>query len=66
MLARLHLVGSIDERLQILDDTLLHEVGGVTDFEPYRADRAAPLAPDFFVPESMPAPPGVTLAARIR
>lgn len=46
----------------LIDDTLLHEVGGVTDFEPYRVDPAVPLAPDFFVPEASVPPPGVTVA----
>ena len=48
-----------------IDDTLLHE-HGVRDFEKYRVDPAVELAPDFFVPDSMPPPPGVTLAARKR
>jgi citronellol/citronellal dehydrogenase len=41
-----------------IDDTLLSE-HGVKDFEKYRVDPSAELAPDFFVPESSPAPPGV-------
>lgn len=45
----------------IIDDTFLHEKGGVTDFEHYRIDKAKPLAPDFFVPQDIPPPPGVTL-----
>ena len=48
-----------------IDDTLLHE-HGMRDFEKYRVDPGAELAPDFFVPDSMPPPPGVTLAARTR
>jgi citronellol/citronellal dehydrogenase len=48
-----------------IDDTLLHE-HGVTDFEKYRVDRSAELAPDFFVPDSIPAPPGVILGPRMR
>jgi citronellol/citronellal dehydrogenase len=48
-----------------IDDTLLHE-HGVRDFEKYRVDPSSDLAPDFFVPDSMPPPPGVTLAARKR
>ena len=46
----------------LIDDTFLHEVGGVTDFEPYRVDPKAELAPDFFVPDGIPAPPGVVLS----
>jgi citronellol/citronellal dehydrogenase len=49
----------------LIDDTLLYE-HGVTDFEKYRVDRHAELAPDFFVPDFIPPPPGVTLAARMR
>ena len=48
-----------------IDDTLLAE-HGVTDFEKYRVDRNVDLAPDFFVPESYKAPPGVKLADRMR
>ena len=48
-----------------IDDTLLYE-HGVRDFEKYRVDPSLELAPDFFVPDSMPPPPGVTLAARMR
>jgi citronellol/citronellal dehydrogenase len=46
----------------LIDDTFLHKVGGVTDFERYRVNRSVPLAPDFFVPDDIPPPPGVTLA----
>lgn len=46
----------------LIDDTFLHEVGGVTDFEHYRADKSKPLAPDFFVPADSVPPPGVKLA----
>ena len=46
----------------LIDDTFLHEAGGVTDFEGYRVDPSVPLAPDFFVPESSTPPPGVVLA----
>jgi citronellol/citronellal dehydrogenase len=48
-----------------IDDTLLYE-HGVKDFEKYRVDKSVELAPDFFVPDSYPPPPGVTLAARMR
>lgn len=46
----------------LIDDTFLHDVGGVTDFEPYRIDPSMPLAPDFFVPADSRPPPGVKLA----
>ena len=46
----------------LIDDTFLHEVGGVQDFEHYRVDATKPLAPDFFVPADSVPPPGVTLA----
>ena len=46
----------------LIDDTFLHEVGGVTDFEPYRVDPSVELAADFFVPDGIPAPPGVRIA----
>lgn len=45
----------------LIDDTFLHEVGGVTDFEHYRVDPSVELAPDFFVPAGIPVPPGVEL-----
>jgi citronellol/citronellal dehydrogenase len=48
-----------------IDDTLLYE-HGVKDFDRYRVDPASDLAPDFFVPDSIAPPPGVTLAARKR
>ena len=46
----------------LIDDTFLHEVGGIADFEGYRVDPSVELAPDFFVPDGIPAPPGVKLA----
>ncbi|MCB1483288.1 MAG: NAD(P)-dependent oxidoreductase [Hyphomicrobiaceae bacterium] len=46
----------------LIDDTFLHTVGGVTDFEAYRIDPSKPLAPDFFVPADSVPPPGVVLA----
>jgi citronellol/citronellal dehydrogenase len=46
----------------LIDDTVLHEMGGVTNFAKYGVDPAMPLAPDFFVPENCPPPPGVTIA----
>jgi citronellol/citronellal dehydrogenase len=39
----------------LIDDTLLYE-HGVTDFEKYRVDKSVELAPDFFVPDSIPPP----------
>jgi citronellol/citronellal dehydrogenase len=47
----------------LIDDTFLAGEG-VTDFEPYRVDPAAPLTPDFFVPDGIAAPPGVVVAPR--
>ena len=43
----------------LIDDTFLHTVGGVTDFERYRVDASKPLATDFFVPDDSVPPPGV-------
>jgi citronellol/citronellal dehydrogenase len=48
-----------------IDDTLLYE-HGVRDFEKYRVDPSLELAPDFFVPDSVPPPPGVELGKRVR
>jgi citronellol/citronellal dehydrogenase len=42
----------------LIDDTFLAGEG-VTDLSAYRIDASVPLAPDFFVPDSMPAPAGV-------
>lgn len=39
----------------LIDDTFLAS-RGVTDFDRYRVDPSKPLAPDFFVPDDMPAP----------
>jgi citronellol/citronellal dehydrogenase len=44
----------------LIDDTFL-AAEGITDFDRYRVDPSAPLAPDFFVPDSPPPPPGVTI-----
>src|SRR5499427_1062490 len=44
----------------LIDDTFLAKEG-VTDFEPYRVDKEAPLAPTFFVPEDVPPPAGVRI-----
>lgn len=46
----------------LIDDTVLHEMGGITNFAAYSVDPAMPLAPDFFVPETCPPPPGVSIA----
>jgi citronellol/citronellal dehydrogenase len=45
-----------------IDDVLLAS-RGVTDFDVYRVDPTSPLAPDFFVPDDTPVPPGVSLKA---
>ncbi|MEY4761636.1 MAG: hypothetical protein RLZZ200_1492 [Pseudomonadota bacterium] len=42
----------------LIDDSFLHDEG-VTDFSCYRIDPDTPLMADFFVPETIPAPPGV-------
>ena len=47
----------------MIDDTFLAGEG-VTDFDRYRVDPTQPLAPDFFVPDEMPPPAGVSLAAK--
>jgi citronellol/citronellal dehydrogenase len=44
----------------LIDDTFLYGEG-VRDFEKYRVDPSEPLMPDFFVPEDIPPPPGVTI-----
>jgi citronellol/citronellal dehydrogenase len=45
----------------LIDDTFLAGEG-VTDFDRYRADSSQPLQIDFFVPDHMPPPQGVSLA----
>lgn len=47
----------------VIDDTLLFEKGGITDFEPYRVDPSQPLVADFFVPDDRAPPPGVDVVA---
>jgi citronellol/citronellal dehydrogenase len=47
----------------LIDDTFLAGEG-VTDFDRYRVDPTQPLAPDFFVPDTMPPPPLVNLGAQ--
>ena len=44
----------------LLDDTFL-TAEGVTDFDRYRADPTQALQIDFFVPDDMPPPKGVSL-----
>jgi len=46
----------------LIDDTFLHEEG-VTDFDVYRVDHSKELLPDFFVPDDVPAPPGVKVSS---
>jgi citronellol/citronellal dehydrogenase len=45
----------------LIDDTFLAGEG-VTDFNQYRTDPSQPLQIDFFVPDDMPPPEGVSLA----
>ena len=45
-----------------IDDSLLY-AEGVRDFDAYSLVPGAALVPDYFVPASMPAPPGVRLSA---
>jgi citronellol/citronellal dehydrogenase len=47
----------------LVDDTFL-AAEGETDFDKYRVDPTQTLQVDFFVPDSIPAPKGVSLAAR--
>ncbi len=44
----------------LIDDTYLTGKG-VTDFDRYRVDPSQPLLPDFFVPDDMPPPRGISL-----
>ncbi|HXL99784.1 MAG TPA: NAD(P)-dependent oxidoreductase [Rhizomicrobium sp.] len=46
----------------LIDDTFL-AANGVTDFDRYRVDPAMDLMPDFFVPDNIPPPKGVSLKA---
>ena len=50
----------------LIDDSFLYETGGVTDFDRYSVVPGAPLAPDFFVPNEPPPPPGVTVATNLK
>lgn len=47
----------------LIDDTFL-TAEGVTDFDRYRADPTQPLQVDFFVPDDVPVPKGVSLKAK--
>ena len=47
----------------LIDDTFLAGEG-VTDFDKYRVDPSQPLQGDFFVPETMAPPKGVSLGKR--
>ena len=49
----------------LIDDTFLSQEG-VSDFEQYRVDPSQPLQADFFVPDDVPAPKGVSVQARAR
>ncbi|MFT3726211.1 MAG: NAD(P)-dependent oxidoreductase [Terricaulis sp.] len=46
-----------------IDDVLLY-AEGERDFDKYRVDPSKDLMPDFFVPENVALPPGVTLKAK--
>jgi citronellol/citronellal dehydrogenase len=46
----------------LIDDTFL-AAEGITDFDRYRVNPAKSLQLDFFVPDDMPPPPGVSLDA---
>ncbi len=46
----------------LIDDTFM-AANGVTDFDQYRVDPTKDLMPDFFVPDSIPPPAGVSLKA---
>ena len=50
----------------LIDDSFLYETGGVTDFAAYSVVPGATLAPDFFVPDTPPAPPGVNIASGLK
>ena len=47
----------------LIDDTFL-AAEGVTDFDQFRVDPSQPLQVDFFVPDDMPPPQGVSLKAK--
>jgi len=47
----------------LIDDTFL-AANGTSDFDQYRVDHSQALQSDFFVPDDMVPPPGVSLAAK--
>ncbi|MGH6684107.1 MAG: SDR family oxidoreductase [Pseudolabrys sp.] len=47
----------------LIDDTFLASEG-IGDFDQYRVDPSQPLQVDFFVPDTMPPPAGVSLKAK--
>ena len=47
----------------LIDDTLLAE-NGIRDFDHYAVDPTQQLAPDFFVPDDVPAPANVSVGVR--
>ena len=47
----------------LIDDSFL-ATEGVTDFDRYRVDPSQPLQEDFFVPDDVPLPKGVSLGAK--
>jgi len=47
----------------LIDDSVLYEEGE-RDFDRYRVDPSKVPVADFFVPDWMPPPPGVTIADR--
>jgi citronellol/citronellal dehydrogenase len=49
----------------LIDDTFLAE-NGVDNFDQYRVDPTQQLAADFFVPDNITPPPGISLAVRVR
>ncbi|MGA2568060.1 MAG: NAD(P)-dependent oxidoreductase [Pseudolabrys sp.] len=48
----------------LIDDTFLAGEG-ITDFDQYRVDSSQPLQVDFFVPDNIPPPTGVSLKAKV-
>jgi citronellol/citronellal dehydrogenase len=49
----------------LIDDNFLAGIG-VDDFDQYRVDPTQRLAQDFFVPEEIPPPKGVSLEPLVR
>ncbi|HEY3223500.1 MAG TPA: NAD(P)-dependent oxidoreductase [Pseudolabrys sp.] len=49
----------------LIDDTFL-DAEGIRDFDQYRVDPSQPLQVDFFVPDTIPPPNGVSLDAKSR